>query len=98
MSGRIPFTLNAMVLLPLLRSLPAAGLSSLAATLVCMTGLDAGYLGLGHPETAADQLVALMMSFSVTAPVFWAVFLATNAWAWAVGFVRHLNSRRVPPS
>ena len=94
MAGRIPFTLNSMVLLPLLRSLPAAGVASVAAALVSMTGLDFGRLHLGRPETAADELVALMMAFSIAAPAFWALFLGIHAWQWAVGFVRHRMDRR----
>jgi len=97
MSGRIPFTLNSMVLLPLLRSLPFASGASVVATLVSMLGLDFGFLGLGHPETAADQLVALMMAFSVSAPASWAVFLCLNAWEWAVGAVRHYKAQRRTP-
>jgi ABC-type dipeptide/oligopeptide/nickel transport system permease component len=86
-----------MVLLPLLRSLPAARVASVIATLISMTGLDFGRLHLGHPDTAADELVALMMAFSVSAPAFWVLFLALHAWEWAVGFVRHLqNSRQTP--
>ncbi len=98
MSGRIPFTLNSMVLLPLLRSLPAATIASVVATLISMLGLDFGLLRLGRPDTAADQLVALMMAFSVSAPAFWGLFLALNAWEWAVGFVRHYKNRRQPPA
>ncbi|MFN7980499.1 MAG: hypothetical protein U0Q11_01445 [Vicinamibacterales bacterium] len=94
MSGRIPFTLNSMVLLPLLRSLPAAAVASIVATLISMLGMDFGLLRLGRPDTAADQLVALMMAFSVSAPSFWAVFLCLNFWEWAVGFVRHYQNRR----
>ncbi len=97
MSGRIPFTLNSMVLLPLLRSLPAAAIASIVATLISMLGMDFGLLRLGRPDTAADRLVALMMAFSVSAPSFWAVFLCLNFWEWAVGFVRHYQNRRQTP-
>ncbi len=97
MSARIPFTLNSMVLLPLLRSLPAAAVASVVATLISMLGLDFGLLRLGRPDTAADQLVALMMAFSVSAPSFWGVFLCLNAWEWATGFIRHHMSQRRPP-
>lgn len=97
MPARIPFTLNTMVLLPLLRSLPAASLASIVATLVSMTGLDFGRLHLGRPDTAADQLVALLQSFSIAAPAFWGVYLVVNAWHWAVGFVQHhLGGRQQP--
>jgi hypothetical protein len=90
----MPFTLNTMVLLPLLRSLPISGGASVVATLVAMTGLDFGLMGLGHPETAADDLVAWMMSFSVAVPVCWAGYMATNFWLWATGFVRHWRQSR----
>ena len=97
MPARIPFTLNSMVLLPLLRSLPAASLASIVATLISMTGLDLGSLHLGRPDTAADQLVALLQSFSIAAPAFWALYLLMNAWKWSVGFVQHrLGSRQTP--
>ena len=89
MPARIPFTLNSMVLLPLLRSLPAAGAASIAATLISMTGFDFGRLHLGRPDTAADQLVALLQSFSIAAPGFWALYLVVNVWKWTVGFVQH---------
>lgn len=96
MPARIPFTLNSMVLLPLLRSLPAAGAASIAATLISMTGFDFGRLHLGRPDTAADQLVALLQSFSIAAPGFWALYLVVNAWKWTVGFVQHLGNRQTP--
>jgi hypothetical protein len=86
-----------MVLLPLLRSLPAASVASIVATLVSMTGLDFGSLHLGQPDTAADELVALLQSFSIAAPSFWALYLVANAWKWSVGFVQHhLGNRRTP--
>ena len=94
MAGRIPFTLNTMVLLPLLRSLPFSGAASVAATLISMTGLDFGVLGLGHPETAADNFVAWMMSFSVLVPVCWGAYMVLAFWQWANGFIGHLRSRR----
>ena len=94
MPARIPFTLNSMVLLPLLRSLPAASVATIVATLISMTGLDFGRLHLGRPDTAADQLVALLQSFSIAAPGFWALYLVLNAWTWTVGFVQHLSSRQ----
>ncbi|MEQ1912828.1 MAG: hypothetical protein ABMA15_28690 [Vicinamibacterales bacterium] len=97
MPARIPFTLNSMVLLPLLRSLPAASVASIVATLISMTGFDFGRLHLGRPDTAADQLVALLQSFSIAAPGFWALYLVVNAWNWSVGFVHHyLGSRQTP--
>ena len=97
MPARIPFTLNSMVLLPLLRSLPAAGAASIAATLISMTGFDFGSLHLGRPDTAADQLVALLQSFSIAAPGFWALYLVVNAWKWSVGFVLHYRGSRQTP-
>ena len=97
MPGRIPFTLNTMILLPLLRSLPTATVASLVATLVSMTGLDFGRLHLGRADTAADALVALVMSFIVSVLGFWALFAAVNAYNWAVGFVQHhLGGRQRP--
>ena len=90
----MPFTLNTMVLLPLLRSLPVSSAASIAGTLVAMTGLDAGLLGLGHPETAADDLVAWLMSFSVAVPVCWGGYMVMAFWAWASGFVKHRRERR----
>ena len=97
MPARIPFTLNSMVLLPLLRSLPAAIVGSIVATLISMTGFDFGILHLGRPDTAADQLVALLQCFSIAAPGFWALYLVVNAWKWAAGFVQHhLGSRQTP--
>lgn len=91
MRSRIPFTFNTMVLLPFLRSLPPAMGASVVMLLAAMTGLDFGLLGLGRPETAADELVALMMCFSVASPVLWGVYLVLNAVNWASGF---LSSRR----
>jgi ABC-type dipeptide/oligopeptide/nickel transport system permease component len=88
MSGRMPFTLNTMVLLPLLRSLPASGAVSVVAALTAMTGLDFGVMGLGHPETAADDLVAWMIAFNVAVPFFWGVYVVTNAWTWATQWLR----------
>lgn len=85
MSSRMPFTLNTMVLLPLLRSLPGAGALSIVLVLISMTGLDIGLLRLGRPETAADLLVALMMAFSAVTPVLWGAYILTNAWNWASG-------------
>ena len=88
MSGRMPFTFNAMVLVPLLRSLPVSGAASVVAALVAMTGLDFGVLGLGHPETAADDLVAWIMSFNVAAPVCWIAYMVIHAWTWAAQWLR----------
>jgi ABC-type dipeptide/oligopeptide/nickel transport system permease component len=85
MPGRMPFTLNTMIMMPLLRSLPASSIVSVVIVFVSMTGLDFGVLGLGHPETAADRLVALIMAFSVTAPAFWGVYIAVNVWKWLSG-------------
>lgn len=89
----MPFNLNTIVLLPLLRAMPPAGGVSVLTTLVAMTGLDAGLMGLGHPETAADDLVAWMMSFSVAAPVFWGGYIVRHTWVWAAGV---LDRRRQP--
>ncbi|MGE3473212.1 MAG: hypothetical protein AB7O28_22895 [Vicinamibacterales bacterium] len=94
-SRRMPFNLNTIVLLPLLRAMPAAGGISVASTLVAMTGLDAGLMGLGHPETAADDLVAWMMSFSVAAPVLWGYYMIRHAWLWMDGVRRHRTG--IPP-
>ena len=97
MPGRIPFTFNTMVLLPLLRSLPAASVASVVATLVSMTGLDFGRLHLGRPDTAADQLVAFVMAFIGCVLGFWALFCCVNAYNWAVGFAQyHLGGRQRP--
>ena len=93
MQGRVPFTFNAMVLLPFLRSLPPAMGVSFVMLLAAMTGLDFGMLGLGRPETAADELVALMMCFSVASPVLWGVYLVVNAFNWASGFLDSRSSR-----
>jgi len=90
----MPFTLNTIVLLPLLRSLPISTGASAVATLISMTGLDLGVLSLGHPETAADDLVAWMMSFSVAVPVCWAAYMILALWTWARGFVRNWQERR----
>lgn len=76
-----------MVLLPLLRSLPIASAVSLVAAVACTTGLDAGLLHLGHPDTAADALVASMMAFSVAVPSFWGVYVVTNGVKWLTGAV-----------
>jgi hypothetical protein len=82
----MPFTLNTIVLLPFLRSLlPATGLS-VAMTLLATTGLDFGLMQLGHPETAADELVALMMSFSIASPVLWVVYMVAALWQWTTSF------------
>jgi hypothetical protein len=98
MRRRIPFTFNAMVLLPFLRSLvPATGVS-VAMLLAAMTGLDFGVLGLGRPETAADELVALMMAFSVASPILWAVYLAVNAFNWAAGALASRSPRQTDQS
>ncbi|MEQ1728277.1 MAG: hypothetical protein ABL982_07830 [Vicinamibacterales bacterium] len=78
------FTFNTMVLLPLLRSLPASFGASLVGTIVAMLGLDVGLLGLGHPETAADDIVAWLMAFSAAVPVLWVAYMATNFYAWVV--------------
>jgi len=90
----MPFTLNTIVLLPLLRSLPVSTAASIAATLVAMTGLDVGLLGLGHPETAADDLVAWLMSFSVAVPVCWAGYMVMALWTWTTGFLTHRRQGR----
>lgn len=95
--GSMPFTFNTMVLLPFLRSLPVSGAVSLVVVLIALTGLDFGLLRLGRPETAADVLVAWMMSFSVATPVFWGVYMVTNAWKWVAVTLR-LRSRRQTPS
>jgi ABC-type dipeptide/oligopeptide/nickel transport system permease component len=100
MSSRMPFTFNTMVLLPLLRSLPASGAVSVVLVLISLTGLDVGLLRLGHPETAADLLVALMMSFSAATPVLWGAYIITNAWTWlsgvrGVGRTRTRHTREV---
>lgn len=79
----MPFNLNTILLLPLLRAMLPAGGVSIVSTLVAMTGLDGGLMGLGHPETAADDLVAWMMSFTVSAPVFWVWYIVQHTWAWA---------------
>lgn len=89
----MPFNLNTIILLPLLRAMLPAGGVSLVSTLVAMTGLDGGLMGLGHPETAADDLVAWMMSFSVATPVFWGWYVVQHTWTWA----RHVAGRRTPP-
>jgi hypothetical protein len=91
----IPFNFNTMILVPLLRSLPVSGAVSLVLTFVAMTGLDFGALRLGRPETAADDLVAWMMSFSMAVPVFWSLYIAVNAWTWATGFIRYWRGRHV---
>jgi len=88
------FTFNTMVLLPLLRSLPASFGASVAATLVAMLGLDFGLLGLGHPETAADDIVAWLMSFSAAVPALWVVYMATNFYTWVVGALARRGSTR----
>ena len=90
----MPFTLNTMVLLPLLRSLPASSGVSVVLVLISVTGIDDGLLGLGRPETAADLLVALMMSFSAAAPALWGVYIVTNAWNWVSG-LRGIGARGV---
>jgi ABC-type dipeptide/oligopeptide/nickel transport system permease component len=95
MSRPIPFTFNAMVLLPLLRSIPTSAAASVVATLLAMTGLDFGLLGLGHPETAADDLVAWIMSFSVAVPGCWAVYLLMNFWTWLNSFLAHRRRTRL---
>ncbi|MGC4084014.1 MAG: hypothetical protein QM736_18365 [Vicinamibacterales bacterium] len=83
----MPFNLNTIVLVPLLRAMPPAGGVSVVTTLVAMTGLDAGVMRLGHPETAADDLVAWMMSFSVAAPTFWIWYIGQHTWMWARGIL-----------
>lgn len=88
------FTFNTMVLLPLLRSLPASFGASLVTTVVAMLGLDFGLLGLGHPETAADDIVAWLMSFSAAVPALWAVYMATNFYAWAVAALARRGTTR----
>lgn len=84
----MPFNLNTIILLPLLRAILPAGGVSVFSTLLAMTGLDGGIMGLGHPETAADDLVAWMMSFSVAAPVFWAWYVAQHTWTWVRAVLR----------
>lgn len=80
----MPFTFNTMILVPFLRSLlPAAGVS-VAVLGAAMTGIDFGILGLGRPETAADELVALMMAFSIASPALWAIYVLLNAFNWVV--------------
>ncbi len=86
------FTFNTMVLLPLLRSLPASLGASLVGTLAAMLGLDAGLLGLGHPETAADDIVAWLMSFSAAVPGLWVAYMATNFYRWVVGALARRGS------
>lgn len=81
-ANRMPWNLNTIVLLPLLRAIPGAGGVSVVGTLVAMTGLDFGLLGLGHPETAADDLVAWMMAFSATLPVCWVYYIGMHVWQW----------------
>jgi ABC-type dipeptide/oligopeptide/nickel transport system permease component len=93
MRVRIPFTFNTMVLLPFLRSLPPAMGISVVMLLAAMTGLDFGVLGLGRPDTAADELVALMMAFSIASPILWAVYLLFNLFNWAAGFIASRSSR-----
>jgi ABC-type dipeptide/oligopeptide/nickel transport system permease component len=83
-----------MVLLPLLRSLPTSTAVSVLLALVAMTGLDFGLMGLGHPQTAADDLVAWMMAFSAAVPVFWLIYMGTNAWAWLNGVLARRRDAR----
>jgi len=91
---RMRFTFNTMVLLPLLRSLPAATVLAVLMVLCATLGLDFGLLRLGRVDTAADELVALMMAFSVSVPALWAVYMVTNAWTWAIRAIRaHRSSR-----
>lgn len=66
---------------------------SVVMLLAAMTGLDFGILGLGRPETAADELVALMMAFSIASPILWAVYLLFNLFTWASGFIASRSSR-----
>jgi hypothetical protein len=80
--GLMRFTFNTMVLLPLLRSVPASTAISVVAVLVAVIGLDFGLLRLGRPETAADLVVAWMMAFSVATVVLWCVYMVTNFWTW----------------
>ena len=82
-ANRMPWNLNTIVLLPLLRAIPGAGGVSIVGTLVAMTGLDFGLLGLGHPETAADDLVAWMMTFSAALPVCWVYYIGVHVWQWS---------------
>lgn len=82
-ANRMPWNLNTIVLLPLLRAIPGAGGVSVVGTLVAMTGLDFGLLGLGHPETAADDLVAWMMSFSAALPVCWLYYIGVHVRQWS---------------
>jgi hypothetical protein len=92
----MPFTFNTMVLLPLLRSLPTSSAISVIAVLIAVTGLDFGLLRLGRPETGADLVVAWMMSFSVASLALWGVYMITNAWKWATGFLRDWSQRQTP--
>jgi hypothetical protein len=94
MPGRMPFTFNTMVLLPLLRSLPTSGGVSVVVTLATMFGLDLRFLGLVRPETLADDLVAWMMSFSVAVPACWGIYMVTNAWNWVTSAVEHHRRTR----
>lgn len=89
------FTFNTMVLLPLLRSLPASFGGSLVATVVAMLGLDVGLLGLGHPETAADDIVAWLMAFSAAVPALWVVYMATNFYKWVIGALARRAAPRI---
>ena len=88
------FTFNTMVLLPLLRSLPASLGVSLVTTLAAALGLDFGLLGLGHPETAADDIVAWLMSFSAAGPVMWVAYMAANFYAWVVAALARRGTTR----
>jgi hypothetical protein len=97
MASRMPFTLNTIVLLPFLRSVPPAAGVSVLMTLLAMTGLDFGILRLGHPDTAADELVALIMSFSVVSPLLWGIYMIASVWQWASGFFTSAEPRREPP-
>lgn len=83
-----------MVLLPLLRSLPVSSGVSLVAALASTTGLDFGVLRLGHPDTAADALVASMMAFSVAVPVFWSLYMVSNGVKWLTAAVHDLRRWR----
>lgn len=89
---RGPFTLNSMLLLPLLRSLPVSSGVSLVAAFASLTGLDFGALRLGRPDTAADALVASMMAFSVAVPVFWGVYVVSNGVKWLTAAAADVRS------
>ena len=83
-----------MVLLPLLRSLPASSGVSIVAALASATGVDFGVLRLGRPDTAADVLVASIMAFSIAVPVLWAGYMVSHAFRWLTAAIDDLRSWR----